>query len=247
MAATKDEHANVPAIEWNWDAANYFADWHEPIYELMARYVPERSRVLEVGAGGSHTLAAIAGRLKCESYGVEPDENGIAKTNELADLESGNVKMVRGDGFRLPFADGVFDVVYSLGLIEHFDQEGAVNLVSEHFRVCSKKGIVIVAVPNLYDLSHTARKILIGKNYEYYPERSFAPFALQRLIQEAGTSCSLLDGSSPFWGIRMSKHGGILSAAIERSGLRSRAEKVRSAKWRARFGFLVYAVATKKG
>jgi len=245
MAVTETEQPNFPAIKWNWDSANYFADWHEPIYELMARYVPAGSTVLEVGAGGSHTLAAIAGRLKCNSYGVEPDENGIAKTRELADLESGSVKMIRGDGFHLPFPDGVFDVVYSLGLIEHFSVEAGIEMVKEHFRVCGQNGSVIVAVPNFYDLSHTVRKIFLGKGYEYFPERSFAPFELQRVVESVGASPAILDGSSPFWGIRMSKHGQTLTAALEHFGIKSRADKIGTAKWRARFGFLVYAIAKK--
>ena len=110
----------APEIDWNWENTSYLAEWHEPIVELLSRYVPGNSKILEVGAGGSHTLGALASRLHCAAFGIEPDIAGARKTIELASRESSTVLMVRGDGFLLPFADENFDVVYSLGLIEHF-------------------------------------------------------------------------------------------------------------------------------
>jgi SAM-dependent methyltransferase len=245
MAVNETERLNVPAIEWNWDSANYFAEWHEPIYELMARYVPEGSTVLEVGAGGSHTLGAIAGRLKCRSYGVEPDEQGIAKTIELADLESGNVKMIRGDGFRLPFDDDSFDVVYSLGLIEHFEKSESSALISEHVRVCKKDGTVIVAVPNLLNFPHTLRKWILGSRYEYYPERSYSPGELKSLILGQGLAIQETDGVSPMWGLAMFSGAWRLIAVLDRLGISKRLREIEKPGTRAALGYMTYAIAKK--
>lgn len=245
MSFTETEKPNVPAIEWNWDSANYFADWHEPIYELMARYVPAGSTVLEVGAGGSHTLAAIAGRLKCNSFGVEPDENGIAKTQELAGVESGTVKMIRGDGFRLPFADGVFDVVYSLGLVEHFDRNESSDLVAEHVRVCKKNGTVIVAVPNWLNFPHTLRKWMLGKRYEYHPERSYSPRELRKLMSANGLAIQETDGVSPMWGLAMFSGAWRLIAVFDRLGISKRVRNIEKPGTRAALGYMTYAIAKK--
>ena len=237
--------SNIPKIGWNWDQANYFDNWHEPIFELLKRYVPEQSTILEVGAGGSHTLGATAGRLRCEAYGIEPDRDGIKKTVEMADLEDAAVRMIRGDGFYLPFADDRFDVVYSLGLVEHFEQSDTNSLIAEHTRVCRPGGTVIIGVPNLLNLPHTLRKAYLGNRYEYAPERSFTPGRLRKMLIAAGLKSVTIDGLNPLWGLGMSPIGWRMVTALKRVGIAKRLDNARSADLRARIGFMTYAIGTK--
>jgi len=246
MESAQSSSESFPDIDWGWDKANYQAEWHEPIFELMARYVVQGSSVLEVGAGGSHTLGAIAGRLECNAVGVEPDLNGIEKTRELARNENTSVQMIRGDGFCLPFSDGAFDVVYSLGLIEHFEPEESTALVAEHVRVCKDGGQVIVAVPNYLNLPHTIRKFMIGKDYEFYPERSFTPRQLKRILISAGLEFKEKDGVLPLWGVSMMDGGWRVTAILDRFGLASRLNDLKRSSWRANTGYMTYAQGIKK-
>lgn len=245
---TVDQHKhrkNTPDISWNWDQANYTAEWHEPIFSLMSRYIPVNSSVLEVGAGGSHTLGAIAGRLKCSAYGLEPDADGITKTNQLAKPEGTNVEMVGGDGFVLPFRDEIFDVVYSLGLIEHFDPEQSNALILEHKRVCKTGGLVIIAVPNFLNLPHTLRKFVLGGKYEYYPERSYTIKELKKALSTMGMRVIAEDGLLPLWGLRMFSFGWRITALLKRIGLHDKIEHLESPKRRALLGYMTYAIAVK--
>jgi len=235
----------VPKIDWNWEQANYLAEWHEPIVELMSRYVPKESRILEVGAGGSHTLGALAGRLNCQAFGIEPDVAGIRKTNELAISESAEVAMIRGDGFMLPFDDCQFDVVYSLGLVEHFTLELTEALIAEHFRVCRFGGFVIVAVPNLLNLPHTLRKLYLGDAYEYAPEHAFTPGHLKRMLSSAGLQYVSTDGLQPLWGLGMSPIGWRFVSLFKRIGLARLLDDVKTPGMRARIGYMTYAIGKK--
>ena len=245
--STTDVTQNLvaPEIHWNWEQANYVADWHEPIVRLISRYVPRKAKVLEVGAGGSHTLGALAARLECETYGVEPDLGGIKKTIELAKAESGKVRMILGDGFNLPFDEGAFDVVYSLGLVEHFEPKQTQALIEDHLRVCKPAGIVIVAVPNLLNLPHTLRKAYLGSRYEYAPERSFSPREIKRILASAGVESITVDGVNPLWGLGMSSLGWRIVDLLRRVGIAKLIDDVKSPSLRANIGYMSYAIGRK--
>lgn len=237
--------ANSPDIEWNWDDSNYLPGWHEPIYELMARFVKPSSKILEVGAGGSHTIAALAGRLNCEAFGVEPDDGGIRKTLELAEAEASSVKMIKGDGFTLPFGSNQFDTVYSLGLIEHFAPGESKELIKEHWRVCRPGGTLIVAVPNLFNFPHSLRKALLGSRYEYFPERSYRPAVLRRIVEATGCQTKAVDGVSPLWGLSMFNRGWMLISLLRKLGVLERLEHMKSPKHRSLAGYMTYVIAEK--
>jgi SAM-dependent methyltransferase len=236
---------NIPSIEWNWESAGYLAEWHEPIFDLMARYVPSESTVLEVGAGGSHTIGAIARRLDCRCFGIEPDDAGICKSIDLARQEGVNVEMICGDGFQLPFEDNLFDVVYSLGLIEHFEPEQSAALVKEHVRVCTPRGLVIVGVPNSFNLPHTLRKWILGSRYEFYPERSYSPGQLSRLMSASGLAMIDRDGVSPMWGLRMAPSLWRVVDLLDRLGISHRLSRLRSPAVRSSLGYMTYAIGRK--
>ena len=59
------------------------------------------------------------------------------------------VKAVVFDGCALPFRDKSFDVIYSMGTIEHFDETE--QAVSEMARVLKPGGCAIIGVPNRHD------------------------------------------------------------------------------------------------
>lgn len=243
--AESPKHAS-PEINWNWQATTYNPAWHEATFSVMERYVPASSRILEIGAGGSHTLGALAGRLQCNAYGLEPDTDGIAKARELAVLESATIQMIEGDGFCLPFQNGGFDVVYSLGLIEHFSPEETLRLVKEHVRVCKPGGLVIISVPNFWNLPHTIRKGLQGRKYDYYPERSYSSNRLCEVLRESGLEIIAVDGMNPHWGIVMMAGGWRLIVVLQRLRVLQFLTSLKNPRWRAMVGYMTYAVATKR-
>ena len=87
----------------------------------------------------------------------------------------------------LPFRPGSFDLVYSMGTIEHFPEYA--SAVAEVFRVLRPGGTVIVGVPNKLD--PFLRPLLVhflnlAGRYDYGMEKSFTPGALRRLLEGAG-------------------------------------------------------------
>jgi SAM-dependent methyltransferase len=87
----------------------------------------------------------------------------------------------------LPFPDNAFDLIYSMGTIEHFpDYEVAVR---ELFRVLKHRGTAIIGVPNKLDPFLRPLLVCLLSRlglYAYGLEKSFTPRALRRLLGSAG-------------------------------------------------------------
>jgi len=87
----------------------------------------------------------------------------------------------------LPFAADSFDLVYSMGTIEHFAECGVA--VGEMFRVLRPGGHAIIGVPNRLDPFLRPALVYVMQRlgvYAYGVERSFTPRALRRLLESEG-------------------------------------------------------------
>lgn len=108
---------------------------------ILNRYVPQRGRVLEVGCGPTTYGAALR----------SPDRHvvGIDLTPDALATAAGrfpDIGFVRGDIRAMPFADGSFDCVFSIGVVEHLET-GPVPSLAEHARVLAPDGVALISVP----------------------------------------------------------------------------------------------------
>jgi SAM-dependent methyltransferase len=92
-----------------------------------------------------------------------------------------------GDVRRIPFRDGAFDLVYSMGTIEHFTDYRVA--VAEIHRILRPGGRAIVGVPNLLD--PFLRPLMVAVldrlgRYDYGLEKAFSHRQLARLLESAG-------------------------------------------------------------
>ena len=94
---------------------------------------------------------------------------------------------LNSDVRHLPFAADRFDLLYSMGTIEHFPEYKAA--ARELYRVLKPHGTAIIGVPNKLD--PFLRPLLVcALNrlglYPYGMEKSFTPMGLQRLLESVG-------------------------------------------------------------
>jgi exosortase/archaeosortase family protein len=120
-----------------------------------------------------------------EVFGIDISEPTLRQANE--GFAPGALKAARADVRRLPFADASFDVIYSMGTIEHFDESA--DAVAEMARVLKAGGRVILGVPNRLD--PFLRPLLVWLlwvlgHYGYGFEKSYSRRALRRMLQRAG-------------------------------------------------------------
>ncbi len=119
-----------------------------------------------------------------------------------ANCNGHNVKMLVGDVRELPFRDGTFDYIYSMGTIEHFPDYR--KAAAELYRVLAPGGRAIIGVPNLFDpfLRPLMVSILswLGK-YPYSPEKAFSAAQLAKLLAGVGFEVREITGAlfMPGW------------------------------------------------
>jgi SAM-dependent methyltransferase len=149
------------------------------------------SRILEVGcAAGTQTIHLRAsGHGRAIGLDINTHVLSLAASNARSrGLNSGF--LVQGDGHSLPFAQETFDLVFSVGVMEHLPDPLA-SLVEQR-RVLRQGGRVVMAVPNAYCPWWTTAKKwrarLSKKDHFAFPEafRTYSPKEGARLMSEAG-------------------------------------------------------------
>ena len=137
-------------------------------------------RVLELGAGGSFWLGRLAGSRDCQAVGLDYSERGCALT-QVSSPEPG-VQVIRGDVFAPPLRAGQFDFVYSIGLIEHF--EDPTTVLRQAFDMLAPGGCILTAIPNKAGLAGSVERVLNPENYnKHIPWKADALLSAHR---EAG-------------------------------------------------------------
>jgi len=108
---------------------------HAPLFAKRVRRLggPAGS-YLEIGVGTGETLGRLRGATGAQCYGI--DKSPLAC--RLATTNANGCQIVWADGLSLPFRDATFDVVYSLGLLEHFQAIEQRRLLREHARVARR-------------------------------------------------------------------------------------------------------------
>jgi len=115
-------------------------DWHRrvPFFRSMIEGLT-LSRVLEVGCNRGHNLVSLREILGqgAELIGVEP----CSHAREIA--RASGVDARAADAFGLPFPDGYFDLVFTVGVLIHVALEDLPRAMREVYR-CSRRYVLAV-------------------------------------------------------------------------------------------------------
>lgn len=129
-----------------------------PLLKLLERHLPEGfgARTLEVGCGTALDSCLLASAHPgVRAYACDLSEHAVTVAGENARRLGVPLSVFAGDLTLLPFADGYFDLVFSQGVLEHF--EDPAPAVREQVRVLRPGGALVVDVPQRYNL-YTLRK-----------------------------------------------------------------------------------------
>jgi SAM-dependent methyltransferase len=134
------KNINNVAKYWKGHLDNNFclSPGEELFFPGLLGIAKESSKILEIGVGRGRMVSILRKNgTDAEFYGADITEN--AKL-------SGTLAVI-GDARKLPFPDNTFDLVYSLGVIEHFPETS--SAVNEHARVVKNGGHVLITTPHL--------------------------------------------------------------------------------------------------
>jgi ubiquinone/menaquinone biosynthesis C-methylase UbiE len=159
----------------------------------------ESKSILEVGCGRGATLLDLASR-GANVVGLDYSEEALAQCRELQSLNavSGRATFVGGDARKMPFPERSFDFVFSVGLIEHFQEPAGILL--EQYRVLREGGYLLVQVPQKYSLYTVVKKVMIGLGKWPYGgwETEFSDVEISALVSQVGLEPKYVYGYGSF-------------------------------------------------
>lgn len=170
----------------DWDA--YYVD-HPPkkiesvfLAEILEKYLqpdPEKS-VLEVGCAGGEYLCFMARRFGFKAFGVDYSDEivrtaSLFKVNELPEPE-----LFKEDFFQWQ-PGRTFDVVYSIGFIEHFEDPACV--LRMHSDLLAPGGRLIVTMPHFAHLQYLFHWLIDRENLRKHNTKIMRLPVLRRALR----------------------------------------------------------------
>ncbi|MGE5327319.1 MAG: class I SAM-dependent methyltransferase [Deltaproteobacteria bacterium] len=114
---------------------------------LIRQSATKDARIAEVGGGGSRLLPYLGRSLGVKVLGTDFSLTACRLLRANFDLQGVEGQLVCEDLLQSSIAEGTFDVVYSAGVIEHFEDQRSV--VAAHLRLVKPGGRLILTAPNL--------------------------------------------------------------------------------------------------
>ncbi|PIU35922.1 hypothetical protein COT03_00915 [Candidatus Shapirobacteria bacterium CG07_land_8_20_14_0_80_39_18] len=203
------EHESFPAIlDEVWSKEVHLGLQREnavlvsTIIKIMGGSV-EGKRLLEIGSGRAVDSLSLAAR-GAKSYVLDFSSKSLDFSTRLARERGITIVPLRADARCLPFAGGSFDLIYSQGLVEHYQPPD--KLMEEQVRVVRPGGYVLVDVPQLVSIQAITKKVLMGMDkWPFGWERDYTEPQLRKLFEKFGLEVIDLCG----WGFRPPLHMGI--------------------------------------
>lgn len=121
--------------------------FHRCLVKVFTTYVTPGTAFCEMGCGGATWMPLLVER-GAEVWGIDYSEQGIALARANLAKAGVTATLIQGDVLApgaLPPA--AFDVIFSAGLIEHFDDPSSVLEIFG--RALRPNGVIITLVPNL--------------------------------------------------------------------------------------------------
>ncbi len=152
--------------------------------ELFERFFkPDAAlKVFEAGCAPGAWLSYFNRRFGYQAHGCDTSPRGVELTRENFRLLGIDGTVVQCDLLDAP-GEGTFDVVLSLGFIEHFTDPGPV--LDKHVRLLRPGGVLVLEVPNLVGLNAwlVTPELLAVHNQTIMNRRFFEEFGKSRGLE----------------------------------------------------------------
>ncbi|NOU13657.1 MAG: class I SAM-dependent methyltransferase [Methylococcaceae bacterium] len=137
-----------------------------------------RLRVIDCGCGEGLILKYLAEQFEnLEIWGIEYSDS-YYKAKSMGEKLGFDLHLINGDIFSAldPELLESFDVVISVGLIEHFEDPS--EIMNQMMRMLTKGGSIVTLIPNFNGLFNLLWKLYDSENYAYH-----VPIKKHELIQ----------------------------------------------------------------
>ncbi len=200
--------------QWLATAATHWS-FSERLRGTIVELVPPRGRVLEVGCGPGFTGHLLAS-MGYDFTGIDSEPRLVQRAKTLGGLLGTSSRFALADAHDLSSFRGQFDLVFSAGVLEHFERAETVQLLKEQAK-CAKR--VVLSIPTRWtrytglitdERFYSLRQLrAVMRDAGLQPERSFGygditanwahlalyrllPRAALRVVQDAGYAYAIV-------------------------------------------------------
>jgi SAM-dependent methyltransferase len=107
---------------------------------------PQRSKILDCGAGGPVPPLALFHRHGFEAWGIDASDGQLDRARQFCERQGIELHLRTGDMRRIPFEDETFDYVYEHYSMCHLGKRDTALAVSEMYRVLKRQGLCFLGV-----------------------------------------------------------------------------------------------------
>ncbi len=154
--------------------------FHETMYGMISRHCPAPARLLDIGSGPGWSGFYLS-TLGYDVTGVDNEPSLVELARARAEQLSVRCRFEVGDAFDLSAYYGSYDLVFSNGVLEHFDRDITVKLLREQAK-CAP--LVLIEIPT----KHTAQSDGVTD------ERIYSIGQLAKIVEDAGLSVQVKFG-----------------------------------------------------
>ena len=161
----------------------------------LRRAFPRGARLLHAGCGSGQVDEHLHGEFQIAAADISPEALSLYSRNN-----PGARRLDHADIFALPYADGEFDGVYNLGVVEHFPHQDIVRMLREFRRTLKPGGKAVIFWPHrrapsvmfLGAVHFCLRWIFRSRTQLHPPEVSLltGKRGAREILEEAGFECA---------------------------------------------------------
>lgn len=157
----------------------------ERLDDFFHKHLPENKQYefLELGCAPGRWMHYFHVEFGYATSGLDSSQTGMEVTKRNLELLNVNANLYFGDVLNYSF-DKKYDVVFSIGLIEHFNPP--TEIIEKHINLTKEGGYTVIAIPNIkYSLYYYLQKIVkkeVLENHVLLNKRELQEFFNQQSI-----------------------------------------------------------------
>lgn len=177
----KDTKLKFSSFWW----ANYYNEITKNINSFLTKN--KLKTILEAGSGSGKATLLLDSKFKKTLLDISPNALKYALILSKK-FKTKKPSIIEASVFSMPFKKFNFDLVWNIGVIEHYSDKDIKEIFNEMVRVCTKDGVVAIGIPNLYSGPIIKAAILRYKLFKFIPgyrldtERFFKSTEIEKML-----------------------------------------------------------------
>ena len=168
------------------------------IGRLLSPHIAAGSKVIEIGCSPGKYLL-LCSELGATVSGLDYAPASIEVTRDLFRRAEVPIDLRQEDAFQTTFAPNSFDLVYSIGLIEHYTGDDLRKLVAKHIELAKPGRTALFIIPNFSGIYGRLLRLLNEELYSMHNVGIMRPKKLKESLPDGQTGNAYIYGSFNLW------------------------------------------------